>query len=94
MVDFKIIGSRIKHYRRKAGMTQNRLSEILDVSASYISQIERGVSEVSLRRLDEIAERIGTNLQSLIADVNANNSDFMVSEISEKVRGLEPSEKR
>ena len=94
MVDFKIIGKRIKYYRVKAGLTQNELSELLDVSSSYISQIERGISDVSLRRLDEIAEKIDTSLQSLVADVNRNSQDFMTSEIHEKLAALSPADKK
>lgn len=56
MLDYKAIGRRISIYRKKKGLTQAVFSEKLDISESYISQIERGATKVSLTRLDKIAE--------------------------------------
>ena len=94
MVDFKVIGARVKFYRQKAGLTQQALSDLMEVSSSYISQIERGLSEVSIRRLDKIAGLIGTNLQSLVADANSDSQDFMMTEVSDKMSTLSADEKR
>ena len=94
MIDFKLIGRRIKYYREQAGLTQQGLSDLLDVSASYISQIERGLSEMSLRRIDEIAELLETNLQSLVADTNMNSPDYLASEVVRKMSTLDVDKKR
>ena len=93
MIDYKAIGKRICYYRKKAGMTQEHLAVALSVTASYISQIERGVAVVSLKRLDEIATLIGTPLQSLVADVNESDQAYLHAEIVERFKSLTPSEK-
>jgi len=63
------------------------------VSSVYISRIECGKSEVSLRRLDEIAMLVNTRLQDLIADVNDEGRDYLQSEINEITKGWD-KEKR
>lgn len=47
----KAIGQRLKKYRLQAGMTQKRLSEILDIDEQYYGQAERGVKKLSLEKL-------------------------------------------
>lgn len=57
-IDFKAIGKRIKLARIKAGISQEQLAEILDVSASYMSHLERGTSKVSLTKILLIANAL------------------------------------
>lgn len=42
------IGMRIKQAREAAGLTQERLAELLDVTAQYISGVERGAVGLSV----------------------------------------------
>lgn len=42
------IGIRIKQVREAAGLTQERLAELLDVTAQYISGVERGAVGLSV----------------------------------------------
>lgn len=42
------IGIRVKQAREKAGLTQERLAELLDVTAQYISGVERGAVGLSV----------------------------------------------
>ncbi len=77
----RIIGRRIKFYRNKLGLTQAQLAEKLDVSAKYVSSIERGESNVSLNKLDKIAKTLNTDLASLISDCDSESSNFPLSDI-------------
>ena len=43
-LDYKQIGQRIARCRKKAGLTQAALSEMVDISPTYMSSIERAVS--------------------------------------------------
>lgn len=36
MLDYKLIGNKIKFYRKEKNLTQFKLSEVLDVSDKYI----------------------------------------------------------
>lgn len=42
------IGLRVKQAREAAGLTQERLSELVDVTAQYLSGVERGVVGLSV----------------------------------------------
>lgn len=83
MIDYKSIGRRISFYRKKKGLTQAAFSEILGVSESYVSQIERGIAKVSLVRLDEIAEVLETDIVLLISNHVIHSENAINSEISE-----------
>lgn len=55
-LDYKIIGNRIKIARIKKHLTQENLAEQLDVSIAFLSRVERGTIEVSLKRLSQLCE--------------------------------------
>lgn len=93
-LDYSDIGRRIKFYRNKAKLKQSDLAEKLDVSISYISQIERGKSDVSLDRLNQIATMIKCKLQYLIADADTSEPDYLNNEIIQKIANWGPGQKR
>ena len=51
-----ILGKNIKLYREKTGLTQESLSEKLDISVQHLSNIERGRRFVTAELLDRIAD--------------------------------------
>lgn len=93
MLNYKAIGRRIKYYRKKTRLRQADLAERLGVSISYISQLECGVAEVSLKRLDEIAVIISCKIQNLVADIDDAEQDYLASEISERINGWSTHER-
>ena len=54
----KIISQNIKKYRNKNKLTQEKLSEMCDISIDYLSEIERNKKTPSLKRLILIAEKL------------------------------------
>ena len=60
------MGRRIATVRKKCGFSQFDLAEILYVSDSYISKIEKGIREPSLTFLTALSEITGTSLEYLI----------------------------
>lgn len=80
-INYKDMGKRIKEGRNRIGITQEKLAEKIDVSPSYISEIERGSSICSLAVLVNIADILNLNLDSLINGINADNADISFSEI-------------
>ena len=54
-IDYKVLGKRIKTQRIAKGTTQEHFAEHLDVSVGYISQMERGITKISLDLLGAIA---------------------------------------
>ncbi len=61
-----LLGTKIKHYRKIAGLTQEELAKKVGVSRIYIQYIEAGKRVPSLKRLKRIAEVLGADLSELV----------------------------
>jgi len=49
------IGERIRIYRNRAGLTQEKLAEMAGVHHTYVGQLERGEKNASLETIEKIA---------------------------------------
>lgn len=54
----KIIGKNIAKYRKAKGLTQNQLSDILDVSREHLAKIETAKRGISLGLIFEISKAL------------------------------------
>ncbi len=61
-----LIRLNIKKYRNQKGLSQNKLSELIDVSVDYIYLIENGKRTPSLKRLLMIAEVLEIDAYKLL----------------------------
>ena len=68
-MDYKSIGYRIKIAREQKHLTQEQLSEIIDISPMHMSVIERGVKGNSLATLVKIANALEVSTDELLQDV-------------------------
>lgn len=75
-MDKKYIGDLIRLARKTAGLSQMELAERVGISYQQIQKYEKGISEISIARLSQIAEALNTTLGSFIAD----DEKIMVSE--------------
>ena len=60
-LDYKAIGKRIKIARIKDDLTQEKLSEMVGVSPTHLSNIETGTTRVSLNAIISIAKTFQSN---------------------------------
>lgn len=64
-----IIGNQIKKYRKAKNLSQQKLAELINVSPSYISEIERGGktqnSSISMKNICKIAEVLEISLDEI-----------------------------
>ena len=63
------MGETIRSYRRKAGLTQERLAEKADLHHNFIGEVERGNMEASLSSLLKISKALGVRVRDLVANV-------------------------
>lgn len=61
----KLLGKRIKEIRKKRGYTQEKLAELLEISASSISKIESGIFHPSEENLENIAKVLNVEIFKL-----------------------------
>ncbi|WP_392507802.1 helix-turn-helix domain-containing protein [Naumannella halotolerans] len=62
------VGERLRELRQQRELTVRALGERLGISASAVSQIERGVMQPSVSRLIEFAQVLDVPLASMFAD--------------------------
>lgn len=65
----KIVGETIRHYRKQAGLTQEKLAEKADLHHNFIGEVERGNMEISLSSLLKIAKALKIRVRDLVIDV-------------------------
>lgn len=65
----KVLGETIKQRRNSLNISQEKFAELCKVHRTYISQIERGLKNVSVKILFSIAENLKTTPSELIRDV-------------------------
>lgn len=59
----KLLGKKIKHIRKNAGYTQEKLSELIGIETGSLSSIESGRSFPSLVTLEKISQVLNVELK-------------------------------
>lgn len=60
------IGQRIKSMRKARQMTLKQLGEMTGLSSGFISQFERGMTNIAIDSLNQMANALGVPLESLL----------------------------
>jgi len=66
-------GSNLKHYRKKQRLSQEQLSEKVDISVMHLSKIERGLTFVS----SDLLEKLSGNLNISAARLFCNDNEVI-----------------
>ena len=90
----KIIGKRIQEYRKKKGITQDELAEIIDISPHYLSALERGVYNIKLSTLVKILNSLDCSADEVFCDVVDKSCAVTTSRLSEKLSTLPVEEQK
>ena len=75
--DYFVIGRRIKDFFFFFFLTQEALADKIDVSVAFMSRIERGSSQVNLKRLIQIAEILNVSPSFLLTGSNTRSKDYL-----------------
>ncbi len=59
-------GKRVRKIRLNKELSQGRLAKRMGVNPAYISQIERGVQNVSLRGMEKLAKALDVPVKELL----------------------------
>ena len=79
------IGARIKAARERVHLTQEQLAEIIDISPTHMSVIERGVKTPKLDTFVRIANALGVSTDALLQDVVVPVNDSIMAELSARM---------
>lgn len=61
----RVLGQRIRLYRKLSRLTQETLAERAELAPTYISDIERGRETISVDAVQRIAKALGVTLADL-----------------------------
>ena len=62
----RILGEKIRDYRKQANLTQEQLAEKADLHHNFIGELERGNMETSLTSLLKIARALQVKVRDLV----------------------------
>ena len=93
-VDYGLIGERIKKIRKMRGMTQDALAEHLGVSIGYVSQVERGITKISLDLLGAISTILGCDIASFVTESAVNSGEYLETELINEIGKLDPKKRK
>jgi transcriptional regulator with XRE-family HTH domain len=88
------IANRIRTLRRARGLSLEKLASLAEISAGYLSEVERGLSEISGAKLARLAEHLGTTVDYLLTgreDQSPNAAVTIPPGLSEAAKKLDLS---
>lgn len=62
----QLLGVNVRHHRKLKGMSQERLALDAGMERSYVSDLERGMRNPSVRALGRLADALGIEAQELL----------------------------
>jgi XRE family transcriptional regulator, regulator of sulfur utilization len=65
----KELGANVRSFRKKAGLSQERLAEKADLHPVYISQVERGTKAVSVEALWKLSRALQVRMSVLFRGI-------------------------
>lgn len=90
-MDYLKLGTQVKVARRKKGITQARLAEMLGYSTQHISHVETGSTKLSVESLVELSNVLEVSVDELLKD-SLYNQNAGGKTLSIKVRSLPEEE--
>ena len=76
-IDYSVIGERLKRARKDKHLTQEQLAEKIDVSIAFLSRIERGSSQINLKRLSQICEILDVTEGDILNGASSKSTKYL-----------------
>lgn len=81
----KELGEKIKRIRKQRGLTQEELSEMIDISSRNLSNIELGINFPKAETLEKIVSALNTSTEEIFANNHIKNNDEFLKYISDYI---------
>ncbi len=94
MVNYELIGKRIRDVREKKCISQAKLAELSDLSNSYINRIEKAKKKPSLNSVISIVNALGITVDELLYGNQTFKPTEYQSEIASVISDCSSREKR
>ncbi len=86
------LGNRIKQLRRERHITAEKLAEMVEISTSFMREIERGNKKPALDNFVAIANALEVSADALLCDDVTNAEPLMLNSITKKMKDLKPEQ--
>lgn len=83
------LGAFVKAQRQVANLSLREMARLTDVSNAYLSQIERGLHQPSVRVLRSLADALGVSVETLLAQAGLLGDEADVDAEPEPASGPE-----
>ncbi len=93
-MDKKLLGKRINAARKDRGLTSEKLSELCDINATYLRQIESGAKLPSLPLFVCLCEKLRTSPSYLLAEQMDGDESTGIDALMELQRNATPGQLR
>ena len=93
-IDYKELGARIRAERRRKDLTQEQLSEMADISESFLGHIERGGRTLSIETLAKLANALELNIEYIVCGEYNYQPDTLPVEILESLNQMSGNQRQ
>lgn len=88
------LGRRIKELRKKGGMTQEALADLVKIDPRHLSRLERGVHYPSIDTLELIAQHLNVPLKEFFAFPEDETPELLRNRLVQSLSIMDESELR
>lgn len=78
MKNYKIeMGKRLKEQRKYNHLTQEKIAEMLNISVKHYSEVERGITGLSVENIIKVSNILNVSIDYLLKGTKINNNDVI-----------------
>ena len=82
----KLLGARIKELRKKKGLSQEQLSEQIEIDSKHLSRIEVGKSYPSIQTLEKIANVLNVEIKDLFEFMHHMREKELIDSLNKLIK--------
>lgn len=73
------MGKRLKEERKKYHFTQEKVAEMLDISVKHYSEVERGITGLSVENIIKISDILDISTDYLLKGITITDNDSLLN---------------
>jgi transcriptional regulator with XRE-family HTH domain len=81
-MDYSLLGKKIRAARTAAGLSQEKLAEIVGLTSQHISHTEVASTKISLPSLVKVANALNTSVDKLLSDSLYDSKPHLLDDFS------------
>lgn len=93
MVDYQLIGSRLKSERESKQLTQETVAELSNITTVYLSKIENGKVHPTLNALSSICSVLECDLGTILLNSSPESKEYQNEHVLQLFHACSPAVK-